>query len=161
MRYLLRYPAGNRRHCCLHLPGGGHLARLPPTAKGFDQLNACHHALHPEVHGGLLIAQKNVLSGNHVQIWIKPALVSDSGFLKAAGCSLYGPILLNDVLRQNSDRCEIVFHLLKRGKRDLLIILHGLVILRAILLNGCLAEPGVKDGFRDARAEGPGSGSAK
>src|SRR5208282_2359795 len=51
--------------------------------------------------------------------------------------------------------CQVVLHLLEGRKNGLPVIRHSLIIRRAVLLNGSLAQPGIKNGFGKAWANGP------
>ena len=131
------------------------LRGIPSATQRFDQLNACHHLLHAKIYRRLLVGQQNGLSRDHIQVRIEAGLVPDLGFLKAPRGRLHGGILLVDILRQDSERREIVLDLLKRREGGLLIVGDGLVVRRAVLLDGRLAQSGIKNSFGKAWAHRP------
>ena len=58
-------------------------------------------------------------------------------------------------MRQNAQRREIVFHLLKSGQHRLPVIGHGLVVERLVLLHRRPPQPAVEKRLRQRRPHGP------
>jgi hypothetical protein len=98
----------------------------------------------PKGHHRLLVIQKRSLRRDHVQVRVQAGFVPHRRFLQRAAGRFGSCILLVDILAQNPQRCQIVLDLLERGERSLLIVGYGLVIGRAVLLDGRLRRPASK-----------------
>lgn len=123
---------------------------IPTSAERFDQLNAGGHLLNAQVDGRLLIAEKRGLGGDHVEVRINSQFVAVRRDLQISFCRRHSSVLLLYFSRENSQRGEIIFHLLKGRQHRLAVVRHGLIILRSELHDRGPAQSAVVNRFRHA-----------
>src|SRR6476659_6859368 len=110
---------------------GRELRVTPATAQGLDQLHTRRHLLHLQTHRRPLIRQQRRLRRDHIQITIDARLVTLRRQRQRPLRRRYRRILLVQLVRQNPQRRQIIFHFLKRRQHRLPVRRHGRIVIRA------------------------------
>ena len=128
---------------------------VPSAAERLDQKNAGIHLAAHDVDIVALVVQRGRLRGHDLQVRVEAADVSVVEDLLCRLCRQRGLMLVFGLLLENTQRNQVVFHLLKRGQRRLPVVGDGLIVAGVGLLGDRRSAACVEDRLRQRRADRP------
>src|SRR5579863_8856633 len=128
---------------------------VPSAAEGLNQQHCVRHSTAQNINRSDLIRKRRTLSSDHLEVTCDPTLVANDGKVQGALCRRHRFILDLRFVFQNSNGCQIVFHLLESIQHILSIGSDLIVISGTCLIVKSMSSSGIEHGFNRGEANRP------